>query len=143
MLLARQENPNTVETMSLEERRERGRKLLDDMLGPEQAEQTLEHWQQISPAFGEYVTEFLSGEIWSRAGLDRRTKSLVTIAVTAAMARPRALELNIRMAVNNGATGQEIAETLLHIAPYAGFPACWEGLVLLDQVLAESDEDER
>ena len=120
--------------MTLEERRDRGRKLLDEMLGAEQAEHTLQHWQQISPEFGQYVTEFLSGEIWSRPGLDRRTRSLVTIAVTAAMARPRALELNIRMAKNNGATREEIAETLLHIAPYAGFPACWEGLALLDQV---------
>ena len=128
--------------MTLEERRERGRRLLDEMLGVEQAHQTLEHWQQISPEFAGYVTEFLSGEIWSRPGLDRRTRSLVTIAVSAAMARPRALELNIRMATNNGATRKEITETLLHIAPYAGFPACWEGLALLDKVLGQSEEDE-
>ena len=127
--------------MTLEERRERGRKLLDEMLGKQQASDTLEHWRQISPEFGEYVTEFLSGEIWSRPGLDRRTKSLVTIAVSAAMARPRALELNIRMATNNGATHQEVVETLLHIAPYAGFPACWEGLVLADKVFHESPAD--
>ncbi len=128
--------------MSLDDRRKRGRELLDEMLGPEQASETLEHWRQICPAFGEYVTEFLSGEIWSRPGLDRRTKSLVTIAVSAAMARPRALELNIRMAQNNGATRQEIVETLLHIAPYAGFPACWEGLALADKVFGESPDVE-
>ena len=128
--------------MSQDERRQRGLDLLDQMLGPEQAQQTLEHWQQICPDFGEYVTEFLAGEIWSRPGLDRRTKSLATIAALAAMGRTRALELNLRFALNNGATRQEVIETLLHIAPYAGFPACWEGLVIANRVFGESNSTE-
>ena len=82
--------------MTLEERRERGRKLLDDMLGVDQAQQTLDHWQEISPEFAAYVTEFLAGEIWSRPGLDRRTRSLVTIAVSAAMGRPRGVREHFR-----------------------------------------------
>jgi 4-carboxymuconolactone decarboxylase len=72
--------------------------------------------------------------IWSRPQLDRRTKSLATIATLAALGRPLALELNVRMALNNGATKEEIVETLLHIAPYAGFPACWEGLKVAQRV---------
>lgn len=124
--------------MTQDDRREQGRKLLKEMLGPEQADWTLQHWQDICPDFAEYVTEFLSGEIWSRPGLDRRTKSLVTIATLAALGRTRGLELNLRMARNNGATREEIVETLLHIAPYAGFPACWEGLALAEQVFRES-----
>ena len=128
--------------MSLSERKERGLKLLQEMLGAEQAEKTLQHWQEICPDFGGYVTEFLSGEIWSRPGLDRRTKSLVTIAATAALGRTRALELNIRMAENNGATREEVVETLLHIAPYAGFPACWEGLAVADQVFGSGEGEE-
>ncbi len=124
--------------MDLSDRKERGLKLLDQMLGPERAEQTRHRWREICPDFEEYVVEFLSGEIWSRPQLDRRTKSLVTIATLAAMGRPLGLELNIRMALNNGATKQEIIETLLHIAPYAGFPACWEGLAMADKVFRES-----
>ena len=120
------------------DRKERGLKLLDQMLGPERAEQTRQGWHEICPDFEEYVVEFLSGEIWSRPQLDRRSKSLVTIATLAAMGRPLGLELNIRMALNNGATKQEIVETLLHIAPYAGFPACWEGLAVADKVFRES-----
>ena len=127
--------------MSLSERKERGLKLLQEMLGAEQAEKTLQHWREICPDFEGYVTEFLSGEIWSRPGLDRRTKSLVTIAATAALGRTRALELNIRMAENNGATREEVVETLLHIAPYAGFPACWEGLAVADQVFGGGGEE--
>lgn len=121
------------------DRKERGAKLLEQMLGPEQAERTRQIWRQICPEFEEYVIEFLSGEIWSRPQLDRRTKSLVTIAALAALGRPLGLELNIRMALNNGATRQEIIETLLHIAPYAGFPACWEGLALADKVFREAE----
>jgi 4-carboxymuconolactone decarboxylase len=126
--------------MDLADRKERGLKLLHQMLGPEQAERTRQIWREICPEFEEYVVEFLSGEIWSRPQLDRRTKSLVTIATLAALGRSLGLELNIRMALNNGATRQDIIETLLHLAPYAGFPACWEGLALADKVFRESDK---
>lgn len=119
------------------ERFQRGESLLREMLGAERAEQTRAVWRQMSPDFERYVIEFLSGEIWSRPQLDRRTKSLVTIGVLAALGRPQGLELNIRMALRNGATRQEIIETLLHIAPYAGFPAAWEGLTVARRVLDE------
>jgi len=114
--------------------------LLDEMLGAARSKETRERWREISPDFEAYVVEFLSGEIWSRTELDRRTRSLVTIATLAATGRPLGLELNIRMALNNGATKQEILETLLHIAPYAGFPACWEGLQIADRVFREGIE---
>jgi 4-carboxymuconolactone decarboxylase len=124
--------------MSDSDRKERGLKLLHQMLGADRAAETRSAWREICPDFEEYVVEFLSGEIWSRPKLDRRTKSLVTIATLAALGRPLGLELNIRMALNNGATREEIIETLLHIAPYAGFPACWEGLVAANRVFRES-----
>ena len=126
----------------LDERKQRGLDLIQEMMGAEQAERTLQHWQEICPDFREYVTEFLSGEIWSRPGLDRRAKSLATIAALAAMGRTRALELNVRLAMRNGATRQEVVETLLHIAPYAGFPASWEGLVICRNVFHELDRNE-
>lgn len=109
------------------------------MLGKAGARETRAAWRKICPDFEKYVTEFLAGEIWSRPGLDRRTKSLATIAALAALGRTRGLDLNIRMALRNGATGREITETLLHIAPYVGFPATWEGLALAAKVFAEVD----
>lgn len=124
--------------MTLEARQERGGQLLRDMLGPDRAEQTREVWRGICPEFENYVVEFLAGEIWSRPQLDRRVKSLTTIAALAAQGRPLALELNIRFALHNGATRQDIVETLLQIAPYAGFPACWEGLTLAKKVFQET-----
>jgi 4-carboxymuconolactone decarboxylase len=125
--------------MDTAERSARGAQLVEQMMGPEQAARVRQAWKQICPDFENYVIEFLAGEIWSRPQLDLRTRSLVTIAALAATGRSLGLELNIRMALNNGASRQEVIETLLHIAPYAGFPACWEGLALADKVFREPD----
>ena len=122
---------------NLEERKERGLRLLEQMLGTAEAEEIKAGWRDICPDFEGYVIEFLSGEIWSRPGLDKRTKSLITIAALMAMGRSKGLELNIRMATNNGATQEEITETLLHLAPYAGFPAAWEALSIAHKVFSD------
>ena len=119
------------------EARERGLKIIAEMLGPERARETREAWLALCPDFERYVVEFLAGEVWSRPGLDRKIKSLCTIAALAALGRPQALELNIRMALGNGATQAEVIEVLLQIAPYAGFPACWEGLTIAHRVFSE------
>lgn len=125
-----------------DDRRKRGEELIARMMGTETARSVRDGWKSISPDFERFVVEFLSGEVWSRPGLDLKTRSLVTLATLAAMGRSRGLELNLRMALNNGATREEIVETLLQIAPYAGFPACWEALVLLDKVCREDPADE-
>ncbi len=125
--------------MNTDERMARGMQLLQKMLGPEEAERARQTWRQICPDFEHYVTEFLAGELWCRPGLDLRTKSLVTIAALAAQGRSHGLELNIRIALNNGATRQDIVETLLHLTSYAGFPAAWEGLILAHKVFDEAD----
>ncbi|MFN4260140.1 MAG: carboxymuconolactone decarboxylase family protein [Gemmataceae bacterium] len=125
--------------MSNSERYQRGLEVLRQMLGPDEAERTLRTWQTISPEFAQYVLEFVAGDIWHRPQLGRQHKSLVTIAVLAALGRPLALNLNLRMALNNGVSRQDIVETLLQIAPYAGFPACWEGLAAAQQVFQEID----
>jgi 4-carboxymuconolactone decarboxylase len=127
--------------MNLEDRVRRGDERLRQMLGPERAEQVRQAWRAICPDFESYVVEFLAGEIWCRPGLDQRAKSLVTIAVLAAQGRTHGLEFNIRMALNNGASPHDIVETLLHIAPYVGFPAAWEGLALAQTVFAEGKHD--
>ncbi len=116
---------------------ERGVRLLEQMLGRGEARLVRAAWHKLSPDFERYVLTFLSGEIWLRPGLDRRTRSLCTIATLAALGRSNGLALNIRMALRNGATRAEIVETLLHIAPYAGFPATWDALVLAGRVFRE------
>jgi len=116
------------------ENKQNGIGLLSKMLGEKDSTATRESWEKITPDLEDYITRFVFGDVWSRPGLDLRTKSLVTIATVAAMGRTLALELNIRMALRNGATDEEIVETLLQIAPYAGFPAAWEALVMARKV---------
>lgn len=123
--------------MKTDKRKERGVELLREMLGKKEAKETRAVWKEICPDFEGYIVDFVVGDIWSRKQLDLRTKSLVSIAALASLGRPLALELNIRMALNNGATKQDIMETLLQIAPFAGFPAVWEGLAAAHKVFSE------
>jgi 4-carboxymuconolactone decarboxylase len=125
--------------MISDESYERGVALVEQMLGAEHLAAARAAFAEVSPDFERYVMGFLAGELWQRPGLDLRTRSLITIAVVAATGRPRALRFNIRMALRNGATRQEIVETLLQVAGYAGFPACWEGLGVVRDVFAELD----
>jgi 4-carboxymuconolactone decarboxylase len=125
-----------------EERLQRGFEQLEQMLGRERAQQIRSQWSQISGEFEQFVLGSLAAELWTRPELDLRTRSLVTIAGLAALGRPRALALNIEMALNNGATRQEIRETILQMAFYAGFPAAWEGFQTAEEIFqnrADSD----
>ena len=125
-----------------EEAYRRGLKLFRQMAGPA-AERIRRRWQALAPDFECYVLGFLAGEIWTRPVLDLRVRSLITIAALAGSGRQQGLELNIRMALNNGATRDEIVETLLHLAPYVGFPAAWDGLTLAARVCGELEGSRR
>ncbi|MGH9431382.1 MAG: carboxymuconolactone decarboxylase family protein [Terriglobia bacterium] len=114
---------------------DKGLDRLRQMLGEGRSEEVRNAWSRLSPDFARLVTNFVAGEIWTRPNLDPRTRSLVTIAAVTALGRPNALRLNIEMALNNGAKKEEILETILQMAPYAGFPACWEGLLIADELL--------
>jgi 4-carboxymuconolactone decarboxylase len=125
-----------------EEAYRRGLKLFRQMAGPA-AERIRRRWQELAPDFERYVLGFLAGEIWTRPVLDLRTRSLVTVAALAGSGRQQGLELNIRMALNNGATRDEVVETLLHLAPYIGFPAAWDALTLAARVFGEHEGSRR
>lgn len=123
-----------------EESIQRGLEQFAKMAGRERAEGLQSTWHEISPSFESFVLGVLAGEVWPRQELDPRTRSLVTVAGLAALGRPRALTLNIEMALGNGATREEIRETMLQMAFYAGFPAAWEGLQAADEVFRKLDE---
>ena len=122
---------------------EKGIEMLRQLLGDDRAIEIRAAWAKLSPDFAHFVTGFLAGEIWSRPQLDRKTRSLVTVAALTALGRPNGLRLNIEMALHNGATKEEILETLLQIAPHAGFPACWEGLVIAHEVFRSASSPRR
>jgi 4-carboxymuconolactone decarboxylase len=119
-----------------EESIERGRRVLDEMSGGRGAEIEA-RWEALHPDLARLITGFVAGEIWSRPRLDRKTRSLVTIAAMTALGRPKALELNLRLALGNGASREEIVEVLFQMAVYAGFPACWEALEVAARIFAE------
>ena len=110
------------------------------MLGAEFTDELRRAWRALEPEFERYVVGFLAGEIWARPRLPLKLRSLVTVAALGALGRKDGLALNIRMALNNGASREEVLETLLQLAPYAGFPAAWEALVVAGQVFGQMPE---
>jgi 4-carboxymuconolactone decarboxylase len=115
---------------------DKGLEILHQMLGKERTEEIRDAWSKLSPDFAKLVTEFVAGDVWSRPNLELKTRSLITVSALAALGRTNALRLNIEMALNNGATRVEVLETILHMAVYAGFPACWDALVVADEVFS-------
>lgn len=94
-------------------------------------------YDAISPEFSEdvheYLTEACFGDVWARPGLDLRTRRLLTIAMLAAMGRERQLRGHIAGALSQGISREEILETILHVIPYAGFPAGLTALQLFQE----------
>ena len=111
------------------------------MAGAERAEAVRHEWHRIAPEFEELVLSVLAGQVWTRPQLDLRTRSLVTIAALTAIGRPRGLALNIEMALKNGATRQEIRETILQMALYAGFPSAWEAFQIASELFEQDDAE--
>jgi 4-carboxymuconolactone decarboxylase len=114
--------------MSNDEQYEQGLAQFAQMVGHDKIDTLRARFQAVSPEFERAVMAIIGGQIWNRPNLDLRTRSLVSIATLAAQGRVNALALNIEMALNNGATEEEIVETFFQVAIYAGFAAAWDGL---------------
>ncbi len=87
--------------------------------------------------FQEYVTTTAWGDVWSRDGIDRRTRSAVTLAALTALRATDELALHVTAALRNGLTAEEIGEVLLHTAVYAGAPAARAAFAVADRVITE------
>ncbi|HKE63951.1 MAG TPA: 4-carboxymuconolactone decarboxylase [Micromonosporaceae bacterium] len=87
--------------------------------------------------FQHFITRNVWGDVWGRPGLDRHTRSMVTVAVLTALRAEAELELHLRAALRNGVTTDEIKEVLLHVAAYAGVPASNSAFALASRVLRE------
>lgn len=99
-----------------------GMKVRKEVLGSEHVERVQARTTEFDADFQRFITETAWGSVWSRPDLDRRTRSLVTIAILAALGREE-LALHLRASRNTGVDPREIAEVLLHVAVYAGVPA--------------------
>ena len=118
-------------------RYESGMKVRKEVLGNEHVEKAQTQITEFDADFQRFITEMAWGTLWSRPDLDRRTRSLVTIAILAALGREE-LTLHLRAAINNvGVAPEEIAEVLLHVAVYAGVPAANAAFAAAKRVLAQ------
>ncbi|MFO1435933.1 MAG: carboxymuconolactone decarboxylase family protein [Gammaproteobacteria bacterium] len=107
------------------------------VMGSDFVDRALNGADEFSRPLQEYINEHCWGAVWTRDGLDRRTRSLVTLGMLVALKMPQELKGHIRGALNNGATIAEIRETLLHSAAYAGTPAAVDAFRAAREVLAE------
>ncbi|MEM7208938.1 MAG: carboxymuconolactone decarboxylase family protein [Pseudomonadota bacterium] len=113
----------------------RGLKIRKAVLGDEHVDASFENASDFSQPLQDLVTEFCFGAVWGREGLSKRDRSLINIALLAAAGRSHALSHHVRAAVTNGASEEEIRETLVHVIPYAGFPAAFDAFEVAERAL--------
>ncbi|CAG2317541.1 MULTISPECIES: 4-carboxymuconolactone decarboxylase [Burkholderia] len=125
--------------MDDQERYEAGMKVRRAVLGDAHVDRSLENRTEVTEEFQNLITRYAWGEIWTRDGLPRHTRSLLTIAMMVALNRGEELALHLRAARNNGVTRDEIKEVLLQTAIYCGVPAANSAFHLADKIFKEQD----
>jgi 4-carboxymuconolactone decarboxylase len=90
----------------------------------------------------ELVTQYCWGEIWGRPGLERRTRSMINLAMLTALNRPHEVKIHLRGALNNGVSREEIVEVLLQTMIYCGVPAAIDSFRIAKEIFAEADAEE-
>ena len=124
-------------TESERERFEAGLKTRREVLGSEYVDRALAGVDEFTQPFQEFVTIHAWDAVWNRPGLDRKTRSIINLAVLTALGRSHELALHTRGALNNGVTPEEIREVFIQLAGYAGFPAAVEAFRTVQPIIAE------
>lgn len=127
--------------MDEEQRYENGMALRRAVLGDKHVDRAQASLNEFNAEFQNLITRYAWGEIWTRPGLPRQTRSLMTIAMLVALNREEELRLHLRAAANNGVTREQIKEALLQAAIYCGVPAANSAFALAQRVFAEMDAD--
>jgi 4-carboxymuconolactone decarboxylase len=113
---------------------DQGLKTRREVLGAEYVDAAIANADEFSRPLQEMITQFAWGEVWNRPGLDRRTRSLLNLAMLTALNRPHELKLHIKGALNNGVTQAEMREVFLQTAIYAGVPAAMDSFRVAREV---------
>lgn len=121
---------------------EQGMKVRRAVLGDAHVDRAEAHKAPFDADFQQFITETAWGTVWSRPGLDRKTRHLLTIAMLAALGKEHELALHIRATPNTGVTAAEVKEVLLQVAIYAGVPAANTAMAIAKRVYAELDGKE-
>ena len=118
---------------------ERGMKVRREVLGDEHVDRAIERTTEFTADFQDLITRYAWGEIWTRPGLDRRTRSAITLTALVALGRFVELAMHVRAARRNGLSEEEIKEVLLQSAIYCGVPAANSAFAVASRVLAEDE----
>ena len=116
-----------------------GMEVRREVLGDEHVDRALARSTEFTADFQDLITRYAWGEIWTRPGLDRRTRSCITLTALVAGGHQHELAMHVRAALRNGLTPDEIKEVLLQAAVYCGVPAANSAFAIAQEVLAEED----
>ena len=120
-------------------RHEQGMRVRREVLGDDHVDRANERTTPLTADFQDLITRYAWGEIWTRPGLDRKTRSCVTLTALVALGHHDELAMHVRAALRNGLTGDEIKEVLLQCAIYCGVPAANSAFAVAQRVLADLD----
>jgi len=123
--------------MNDEQRYQQGLKVRTEVLGEKHVGRSLANLNDFNQDFQNFISRFAWGEVWSREGLPRHTRSLVTIAILLALGREDELRMHLRACFNNGVTKDELKELILHSSLYAGLPAANAAMHMAEEVFKE------
>ena len=115
---------------------EEGMRVRREVLGDEHVDRAVANTDAFTADFQDFITRCAWGEVWTRPGLDRRTRSCVTLAMLAALGQEHELAMHVRAALRNGVTPEEIKEVLLQVGVYAGLPAANRAFAVAQPILA-------
>jgi 4-carboxymuconolactone decarboxylase len=116
---------------------EQGMKTRREVLGDAHVDRAVENTTPFTEPFQDFITRYAWGEIWSRPGLERKTRSAITLAALVALRAENEIAMHVRAARRNGMTPEEISEVILHTAIYAGVPAANGAFAIANEVLQE------
>ena len=115
-----------------------GMRVRREVLGDEHVDRATDAVTELTRPFQEYITRSAWGAVWAREGLDRRTRSAITLAVLTALGREHEIAMHVRAALRNGLSPQEIGEILLHTSIYAGVPVANRAFPVAQRAIAEA-----
>ena len=118
---------------------DRGLEIRRAVLGEDYVERSLATADEFNMPMQELTTSYCWGEVWARPGLDRKTRSLLNLAMLTALNRPHEIRIHVRGALNNGVTKADIAEVFLQAAIYCGVPAGIDSFRIAREVFAEME----
>ncbi|MEJ7887104.1 4-carboxymuconolactone decarboxylase [Acinetobacter baumannii] len=123
--------------MNDEQRYKQGIEVRTEVLGEKHVGRSLQNLNDFNQDFQNFISRYAWGEVWSRLGLPRHTRSLVTIAILLALGREDELRMHLRACFNNGVTKEDLKELILHSSLYAGLPAANAAMYMAEEVFKE------